>query len=96
MVKLIGKKILSGQLNLTKISFPIKCMAEATTLHFVAKQSLTAPLYLNKAAAMTDKLERVKLCIAMVISSFHLTSNFLKPINPILGETCYATLEDGS
>jgi hypothetical protein len=32
MVKAIGKKILSGSLNLTKISFPIKSMIPKTVL----------------------------------------------------------------
>lgn len=32
MIKLIGKKIISGDLNLTRISFPIKAMVPKTEL----------------------------------------------------------------
>lgn len=32
MIKLIGKKIISGDLNLTRISFPIKAMVPKTAL----------------------------------------------------------------
>ena len=32
MIKLIGKKIISGELNLTRISFPIKAMVPKTAL----------------------------------------------------------------
>ena len=33
MIKLIGKKIISGDLNLTRISFPIKAMVPKTALY---------------------------------------------------------------
>jgi hypothetical protein len=32
MIKLIGKKILSGDMNLTRISFPIRAMVPKTAL----------------------------------------------------------------
>jgi len=32
MIKLIGKKLISGDLNLTRISFPIKAMVPKTEL----------------------------------------------------------------
>jgi len=32
MIKIIGRKILSGELNLTKISFPIRACANKTAL----------------------------------------------------------------
>jgi hypothetical protein len=32
MIKLIGKKLISGDLNLTRISFPIKAMVPKTAL----------------------------------------------------------------
>mmetsp|Transcript_25987 Transcript_25987/g.25578 ORF Transcript_25987/g.25578 Transcript_25987/m.25578 type:complete len:305 (-) Transcript_25987:40-954(-) len=95
IVKEIGRKILSGHLNLTQISFPIRCMQANTALHNTLKGSLMSPLYLNKAAATSDPLERMKLVIVCSISSYIHTSTFLKPLNPILGETLHARLEDG-
>ncbi len=32
MIKLVGKKLISGDLNLTRISFPIKAMVPKTEL----------------------------------------------------------------
>jgi hypothetical protein len=32
MIKIIGKKIISGDFNLTKVSFPIKAMVPKTAL----------------------------------------------------------------
>ncbi|MCB0368406.1 MAG: hypothetical protein KDD45_02945 [Bdellovibrionales bacterium] len=32
MIKIVGKKIISGDLNLTRISFPIKVMVPRTAL----------------------------------------------------------------
>lgn len=56
MVKLIGKKILSGDLNLTKISFPIKSMVPKTALEnstltciFFCNVGCTMPYFMKKA-----------------------------------------------
>lgn len=56
-----GKKILNGQFDLTKMSFPIKCMCPKTILQTISYQSATMPVYLNYAASLTDPLERFKL-----------------------------------
>ena len=45
------------------------------------------PLFLNAAAATNSALERFKLTICSYFSSFYWTNSFLKPLNPILGET---------
>jgi len=95
IVKEIGRKILSGSLNLTQISFPIVCMQANTALHNTVKGLLMSPLYLNKAASISDHLERFKLVIMCSISSYLYTSTFEKPLNPILGETLHGKLEDG-
>jgi hypothetical protein len=42
---------------------------------------------MNKAAEITDPVERVKLTITATICSFITSNPFLKPLNPILGET---------
>ena len=45
------------------------------------------PLYITKATLTPDFLERFKLVITATLSSFFWTNTFLKPLNPILGET---------
>jgi hypothetical protein len=44
--------------------------------------------FLPRAAAAADPVERMKNVVAAMVSAMTLTSgNFLKPLNPILGET---------
>ena len=50
ILKTMGKKILSGKLNLTTISFPIKCMQPASMLELIALIIGVNPLYMNAAA----------------------------------------------
>jgi len=45
------------------------------------------PLFMNKAANEKSPVERLKLVISTTLSSFFWTNTFLKPLNPILGET---------
>lgn len=48
--------------------------------------------FLPQAAAEKDPVERMKLVVSCFIASISLTSgNFLKPLNPILGETLQAS-----
>lgn len=43
-----------------------------------------------------DPLERLKLVITATLSSFFFTNTFLKPLNPILGETLTGYFNDGT
>lgn len=74
-------------MNLTKVSFPIKAMIPKTAIETSVHASCMFPLYMNKAAMSNDPLERLKLLITTCLSSFFWTNTFLKPLNPILGET---------
>ena len=47
-------------------------------------------VYLNKAAAIQDPVERMKLLMTHNISFFYKEKIFDKPLNPILGETYQA------
>ena len=96
VLKQVGKKIISGDFNLTHISFPIRCMQASTALHNTLNSFQMIPLYLSRAASLQDHLERMKLIIVSVLSSFLYTSTFEKPLNPILGETLFGELEDGT
>ena len=95
IIKRMGKKILRGDLNLTTISFPIACMMPNSALHNCLRSCMMLPMYLGRAAQVQDPIERLKLAVVGTISSFVHTSTFLKPLNPILGETLTASFEDG-
>ena len=96
ILKQLGKKILSGKFNLTQVSFPIRCMQANTALHNTLNTFKMIPLYINKAVNTFDHVERMKLVIVSILSSFLYTSTFEKPLNPILGETLTGVLEDGT
>ena len=96
LVKMAGKKILSGDFNLTRISFPIKCMCPKSILQTLSWSQSCMSIYLNHAAGLDDKVERVKLLIAASMASSYHDKIFEKPLNPILGETYQACGQDGS
>jgi hypothetical protein len=80
VIKQIGKKILSGDLNLTTISFPIKVMLPLSVLQLFSLSVFAFPVYINLAAEQTDALERFKLYITATIACFHNSLYFLKPV----------------
>lgn len=96
LVREIGRKLLNGDFNLTRISVPIKCMQANTALHNTLKASILLPPYLYHAGRISDPVERMKLVVSSSMCSFFYLSTFEKPINPVLGETLYGVLEDGS
>ena len=80
IIKSIGKQILSGKLNLTTISFPIKCMKPVSFLQSFQPAMALTPLYLNRAAIVNDPVERMRCFIVANISAWHLSSSFKKPV----------------
>jgi len=93
----VGKHVLSGNLNLTTIPFPIRAMVPKSYLEYVGCiPTAFFPLYLNLAVKTTDPVERFKFYMVAQICYFFMTSSFAKPLNPILGETCRGYYEDGS
>jgi hypothetical protein len=84
IIKQIGRKIISGDFNLTTVSFPIKVMLHLTILQTIAKSVFQFPVYLNLAASQSDPLERFKYVITSTISCFHNSSHFLKPVRMLL------------
>ena len=80
MVKLIGRKILSGELNLTKISFPIKACAPKTALKNSIECCAVFPHYLNLAANSKCPEERFRLTATAILSSPFYINMFLKPV----------------
>jgi hypothetical protein len=53
-------------------------------------------IYYNKAASISDKVERFKLTMTASMAYIYGSHFFEKPLNPILGETYYARCHDGS
>ena len=96
LIKDIGKKILSGNFNLTQVTIPIKVMIPITILQHLCNSHFNFPLYLNMASLTNDYIERMKFIIVATLSSWYKSSVMLKPLNPILGETYEMIWEDGS
>mmetsp|Transcript_66392 Transcript_66392/g.163608 ORF Transcript_66392/g.163608 Transcript_66392/m.163608 type:complete len:420 (+) Transcript_66392:186-1445(+) len=96
MVRQMGKNLLKGG-AVMNVSFPIQCCQPMTILEIAAKQAGLFHLYLPRANKAQDPLERMKNVVACFISGMALTSgNFLKPLNPLLGETLQVQYDDGS
>jgi len=71
-------------------------MVPISILQHVCNGHFNFPLYLNLASELNDDLERMKLVIVATVSNWYKSSVFLKPLNPIWGETYEMMWEDGS
>jgi len=92
----LGKRILTGNFNLTTVSFPIKAMVPKSYLENIALGTVYYPLYLNLAAQSKDPLQRLKYYIVGSFCYYYLTNSFAKPLNPIIGETMHGHYNDGT
>ncbi len=54
------------------------------------------PLYINYACTVTDPVERFRHVIVATFANFPVANTFLKPLNPVLGETFEAKYIDGT
>lgn len=80
MIKIVGKKIISGDLNLTRISFPIKAMVSRTALVNSTVSCCMNPYFMKRAVEAKDPLERLKFVMTNTISAFYYISMFVKPV----------------
>ena len=96
LVKQIGKKILSGDFNFTTVTIPIKVMVPISILQHICNGHFNYPLYMNLAYESNDPIQQMKYTIVACFSSWYKSNVFLKPLNPILGETYEMMWEDGS
>lgn len=92
----IGRQLLSGKLNLIGIAFPSRCAADYSMLQALAGMAQVNPYIMNAAALTEDPLERIKLLITAAVSHMEPCNTFEKPLNPIMGETFHAYMEDGT
>lgn len=81
MIKIVGKKIISGDLNLTRISFPIKAMVPKTALENSTMSCCMNPYFMKKAVEAKDPLERFKYVITNTIAASYYITMFLKPVS---------------
>ena len=96
LVKMIGRKLLSGNFNLATVSFPIKLMSHKSLLQTIPTFQCTFCYYLNYAATSDDPVIRFKAVIAATVAFMYEQRIFDKPLNPVLGETYVAKGADGS
>ncbi len=82
--------------NLVGLSLPARIFDSITMLEYFAYGTRYAPHYISKAAAINDPLERLKLFVAGTVASLHCCLKSGVPLNPRLGETLQAGLEDGT
>ncbi len=81
LIKQVGKKLISGDFNLTTVSMPIKVMIPMTILQTVAISIFNFPYFLSIANFYPDPVEKMKFVITACISCFHKSSHFRKPVS---------------
>lgn len=96
LIKDMGRKILSGNLNLINMSLPVKMFEPRSYLEKLA-DVWVYPQYLEQAAQAQDPAQRIRFIVTWFIAGLqHAFQSWRKPFNPILGETWQAALHDGT
>jgi hypothetical protein len=85
----IGSNLVNGK-SVMNVSLPIYIFDSRSLLDTFAYDYRLASHYLEKAAMISDKLERIKLITTYYITAFHFSLALTKPFNPIIGETFQA------
>ena len=78
------------------ISLPIRIFEPRSMIERYADWFSFAPDLLEKAAKCDDKIETFKYVILFSLSALFRSTEQLKPLNPLLGETYQCEWEDGS
>ena len=87
VISQVGRSLLSGKFNLTSVAFPIWCMAPRSILQTISQVAVHISHYLRAAALSNDPVFKMKMAIISCFGYIYPAHNFLKPLNPILGET---------
>mmetsp|Transcript_19600 Transcript_19600/g.46585 ORF Transcript_19600/g.46585 Transcript_19600/m.46585 type:complete len:436 (+) Transcript_19600:210-1517(+) len=96
LVRQLGSSLLRGQ-NIMNVSVPVACCQPRSALQVGADAACLAHVFLSQAARATDPLLRLQYVMAGAVGALSLTADaFLKPLNPLLGETLQLDFEDGS
>ena len=70
-------------------------MEPLTALQLYSTFAKPTSIYLSAAAQTDDPVHRLKMVMTAGIAYMHPCHAFGKPLNPVLGETFQAVLEDG-
>jgi Oxysterol-binding protein len=95
LIRRAGAAIVNGD-SIMNISLPVRIFEARSFLERITDTWCFAPIFLTRAAAATDPIERIKYCMTFLVSGLHRGCTNWKPFNPILGETLQASYPDGS
>jgi hypothetical protein len=95
IVRQIGKNVIAGR-DLLTVTFPVRSSAPISMIEYTSRQNAYGPIFMNRASATSDPVERMRLIMTWNIACQHTMSGFLKPFNPVLGETYQGCLSDGT
>ena len=90
----LSKTIWTG--GVMSLSLPIRIFEPRSMLERITDWFCFAPVLLTKAGSMTNKVEAMKYVISFSLSALFRSSEQLKALNPMLGETYECEWEDGS
>ncbi|MES1910189.1 MAG: hypothetical protein MHM6MM_002834 [Cercozoa sp. M6MM] len=93
LLKSMGRNLLSGK-SLVNVSLPVRVFESRSFLQRLSDVWSFLPIFLPKAAATEDPVERMKWVVTFLFSGLHLGFRQEKPFNPILGETFQANYEN--
>ena len=86
LLKQMGVNVLQGK-SILNISLPIGIFDTRSNLERFAYSYSFAPVYLERAAQLTDPVEQMKQCVPFLLTTTLMYLELTKPFNPILGET---------
>jgi hypothetical protein len=95
IVKQVGKNVIAGR-DLLTVTFPVRSSAPISMIEYTSRQNAYGPIFMSRAAASSDPVERMRLIMTWNIACQHTMSGFLKPFNPVIGETYQGCLSDGT
>ena len=90
----LSKTIWTG--GVMSLSLPIRIFEPRSMLERISDWFCFAPILLTKAGSAKDKVEAMKYVIAFSVSALFRSTEQLKALNPMLGETYQCEWEDGS
>jgi hypothetical protein len=90
----LTKTIWTG--GVMSLSLPIRIFEPRSMLERISDWFCFAPVLLTKAGSMKNKVEAMKYVISFSISALFRSTEQLKSLNPMLGETYQCEWEDGS
>lgn len=95
IVQQMGRNLMNGT-DIMRTAFPVYINDPRSYLDVIADGWCYAPVFLTRAAALSDPVERLKLVVCFVMSGLLNTCSAAKPFNPVLGETFQGEFADGT